>query len=311
MTSLQKKRQKRWGKKFKDERNWTVYNEQLVKRGEYWIELDFVERWDEELAEMNRGKVGAPYQFPQSLIKLQALWHAKQHPYRFMEGMTRKLVEVANLPDYNDFSTSNRRINNLNMELELPQGDHVVVFSDGSGLQAVSGGEYLREKYGKKNRVWIQLILVGDAKSHEPLSVEANIIHESEPQSAERQIVQLLKRGVPIVAAGGDGGLDDKGFYNFCDDQDLKPIIKPDKNARDDTDCELRNQVVKERNRLGHEQWARNVGYGHRWPATEGIFGAIKTIFGEELRATTERGLIQEAISKVWAYQKIKRYGEA
>ena len=303
-------KKKRWGKKFIDTRNWPVYNEQLVRRGEYWIELDFVRRWDKELAEMNEGKIGAPYQFPKSLIKLQALWHAKQHPYRIIEGMTRKLVEVANLPAFNDYTTSNRRINKLHMKFQVPKGDHIVVFSDGTGLQAVSGGEYLREKYGKKNRTWVQVILVGDAKSHEPVSVEAHIIKESEPESAERQIARLIKSGVPIVAAGGDGGLDDKGFYNFCDDHELKPIIKPDKNARDDTECEPRNKVVKERDKLGYTKWARKNGYGHRWPATEGIFGATKNIFGEELKATSEQGLMQEAISKFWAYQRIKRYGE-
>jgi len=48
-----------------------------------------------------------------------------------------------------------------------------------------------------------------------------------------------------------------------------------------------------------------------RWPATEGIFSAVKRIFGEHLMATSETGLVQEAKSKMWAYLAIKRYGEA
>ena len=28
---------KRWGKKFKDKRNWKEYNEHLIRRGEYYI----------------------------------------------------------------------------------------------------------------------------------------------------------------------------------------------------------------------------------------------------------------------------------
>ncbi|MEM2259201.1 MAG: IS5/IS1182 family transposase, partial [Candidatus Thermoplasmatota archaeon] len=35
------------------ERNWKEYNEQLVRRGEFYISLDFMETWDEELEEMN------------------------------------------------------------------------------------------------------------------------------------------------------------------------------------------------------------------------------------------------------------------
>jgi hypothetical protein len=68
---------------------------------------------------------------------------------------------------------------------------------------------------------------------------------------------------------------------------------------------------VKERNKLGYKKWARKNKYGNRWPATEGIFSATKTIFGEQLAATSEKGMLQEAASKIWAYQRIKRYGEA
>jgi hypothetical protein len=37
----------------------------------------------------------------------------------------------------------------------------------------------------------------------------------------------------------------------------------------------------------------------------------MKGIFGEQLSATSEKGMKQEAASKIWAYQRIKRYGEA
>ncbi|MBI5635800.1 IS5/IS1182 family transposase, partial [Candidatus Micrarchaeota archaeon] len=88
-------------------------------------------------------------------------------------------------------------------------------------------------------------------------------------------------------------------------------IFKPDENARDDTESKLRNQVVKERNLLGHKRWAKKNRYGFRWPATEGIFSALKRLFGEQLAATSEKGMLQEAACKLWAYQRIKRFGEA
>ncbi|MHC1583458.1 MAG: IS5/IS1182 family transposase, partial [Methanosarcinales archaeon] len=34
-------------------RNWKEYNEKLVRRGELYISLDFLENWDEELNRMN------------------------------------------------------------------------------------------------------------------------------------------------------------------------------------------------------------------------------------------------------------------
>ncbi|MEM4089720.1 MAG: hypothetical protein QXQ46_03055 [Thermoplasmatales archaeon] len=54
-----KKRSERWGKGYKDNRNWREYNEQLVVRGEFYLDFSFVDRWYDELAEANRSKRGA------------------------------------------------------------------------------------------------------------------------------------------------------------------------------------------------------------------------------------------------------------
>ena len=306
-----RKPEKRWGKKFVDKRDFRSYNEQLVKQGEYLLSCDFVEGWNDELAFMNAGKVGAPYRFPNSLIGLQSIWHVKHIPYRMIEGMTRDLCNIGQLPSYDDYSTVNRRVNNFAFVLQTPKGDNIVVFSDGTSMQVVAGGEYLREKYGKKNRRWVQLIILGDAKTHEPVSYEVHIIQESEAESTKRQLTKLLQNNVPIVAAGGDGAMDSIPLFNFCDDHRITPIIKPDTNARTDTDSELRNEVVKERNKLGYKRWAKKNKYGGRWPATEGIFSAMKRIFGEQLAATSEIGMLQETSCKLWAYQKLKRYGHS
>lgn len=310
MTNVEKKKHKRWGKKFIDRRNWNECDEHLVKRGEYFLSLDFVEGWKRELCEMNHNKVGAKFLFPKTLIELQALWHANKLSFRMIEGMTREMVKLGQLPEYNDYSTVNRRINTLDFSLAPPTGERIVVFGDGTGLQAVNGGEYLREKYGKKNRRWIQIVLLGDAARHEPVSFEIRSISGSEPESIERQIEKLLSNGTDIAAAGGDGAMDAKDFWNYLNRNNINPIIKPDKNALEDTDCASRNKEVKLRNKIGYKKWSKRRRYGHRWTATEGIFSAIKRIFGEQLLAKSERGMLQEAASKIWAYQRIKRYGE-
>jgi Transposase DDE domain len=310
MTDLNKKQKKRWGKKFIDRRDWQEYNEELVKVGEYMLDMDWVESWDDELVLMNEGKVGAPYKFPKSLIELQAIWHAKSFPLRAIEGMTRDLCKIGQLPNYNDYSTANRRMNQLDYTLDLPTSESIAVFSDGTGLQAVAGGEYLREKYGKKNRRWVQIIILGDPVTKEPVSYEVNIIQESEADSTKRQAEDMLVQGVSISALGGDGAMDQMALWNFIQEQGIAAVIKPDKNALDDTDNILRNKHVKERKK-SYRKWARKHKYGLRWPATEGVFSAIKRIFGETLRATSEIGMIKEASAKIWAYKKIKQYAKA
>lgn len=304
-------KRKRWGKKFKEVRDWPETNRRLVKRGEYLLDLGFVENWDQELKVMNEGKIGPPFKFPNSLIQLQAVWHGKSIPYRMIEGMTIRLVEMSQLPASNNYSTIDRRVNKLSLKLIVPEGEILRLFADGTSFQVIEGGEYLREKYGKKNRRWVQVVIWGDPKTKEPVSFEVNIVQESELASAKEQLQKLVAQGVDIEAAGGDGAFDEIDFWNWLEWKDIIPLIKPDKNAREDTESLLRNLAVKYRKKKGYRKWRKKTGYGHRWTATEGIFSAAKRIFGEQLHARSEIGLIQEAGIKFWAYQRMKRYGES
>ncbi len=302
---------KRWGDSYFDRRNWPVCNERLVKRGEYLLDMKFVSNWEKELALLNFGKRGAPYRFPKSLIELQAVWHAKSIPFRMIEGITRQLAGFGKVPNYNDYSTANRRINKLDCRLAIPTGNNLTLFSDGTGLQVVESGEYLREKYGKKNRRWVQVVILGDPKTKEPVSFEVNLIQDSELDSAKRQLAELLNRKINIGCFGGDGSYDEIALWNWLVYNRIEPIIKPDKNAIVPSGSRERDKNVSERNDLGYDLWAREHEYGHRWIATEGIFSAVKRIFGEQIHARSESGMIQEAKIKFWAYQKMKRYAEA
>ena len=218
---------------------------------------------------------------------------------------------MAQIPRYNDYSTINRRVNKIDFCLDVDIPDGCTIFGDGSGFQAINGGEYLREKYGKKNRRWIQVIILGEPGKKELVSFEVKLVQASEVDSAKRQLRQIEDRGVKVGAFGGDGAFDEIKLWQDLEAKGILPIIKPDMNARVDSDSTIRNDNVKERNAVGYQQWAHNHEYGRRWPATEGIFSAVKRIFGEQLAATSEIGLVQEAKSKMWAYAAIKKYGEA
>ena len=121
----------------------------------------------------------------------------------------------------------------------------------------------------------------------------------------------MTKEGIKISTFGGDGGFDEIDLWNFLDSENIKSLIKPDANAIENSESALRNIAVKLRNTYGYKKWQKRSGYGRRWPATEGIFSTVKRIFGEELHATSEEGILQEAGLKFWAYQRIKRYGES
>jgi len=64
---------KRWGKKFRDKRNWRKYTEELVVRGEFYLDCKLVGNWNKELNAMNEGKVGALYEYPDSFMHFMAV----------------------------------------------------------------------------------------------------------------------------------------------------------------------------------------------------------------------------------------------
>ena len=67
-------KKERWKQNRSFPRDWKVTNERLVVRGEFLLDLEWVKSWDKELDEMNNGKRGHPYEFPESLIRFLRLF---------------------------------------------------------------------------------------------------------------------------------------------------------------------------------------------------------------------------------------------
>ena len=93
--------------KSKRKTNWSEYNESLVRRGEMLFDDSFLQNWRAELKKMNKGKEGANYRYPNSLILLLATVHAYLLPYRQLEGFLRMMsVRIKRLHEIvPDFTT--------------------------------------------------------------------------------------------------------------------------------------------------------------------------------------------------------------
>ncbi|NMB86473.1 MAG: hypothetical protein A4E44_01526 [Methanosaeta sp. PtaB.Bin018] len=71
-------------------RNWQEHNEYLVKRGEMYLTFRFLDSWEKDLEELNRGKLGRMFAYTWAFIELMMLIHAIFHlPYRRLEGFLR------------------------------------------------------------------------------------------------------------------------------------------------------------------------------------------------------------------------------
>ncbi len=136
-------------------RNWSEYNERLVRRGEKYIDLDFIENWDEELEQQNRGKKGRPYIYPEAFIRFSAVVHdVFRIPFRQMEGFYRRLGKYIDGLKAADYTTLFRRVRRL-------EGKAGVWKKMGRRRRFLFGQENLRRK---RNGTWPELCNSGGEK---------------------------------------------------------------------------------------------------------------------------------------------------
>lgn len=310
---MAKTNRKRWGKKKKYPRDWKQYNEELVVRGTFYLDFEWVRNWNSELREMNKKKVGRPYEFPESLIELQAVW-SQWIDYRGVEGVTRAVVEVGKLPDYNDFSTINRRVNAMNTHIKLPKDKDIYASTDLSGTKMNMSGEYFEAKYGDGKKKFIKVIITANPVTKDLLKVDASLEGEelSEPQVAMNHMAELEAEGFNILKFWGDGSYDVHELFDFLDFYNIESAIKIGKDAIVDPGGSVRRNIeVAIFQEMGYEAWAKAKEYGKRWVGTEGIISAVKRKFGERVRSKLEENMLKEAKRKFWAYEKIRKYARA
>ena len=67
--------------------DWPSCNQSLVRLGQVLLDFDVFDGWDHELSQMNEGKVGEPYDYPDSFMHILGYMRAYIHlPYRQKEG---------------------------------------------------------------------------------------------------------------------------------------------------------------------------------------------------------------------------------
>ena len=314
MEKPKRKPGERWGPKFIDKRDWPEYNEELVVRGEFLLDLDWVKSWHKELVEMNDGKVGRPYEFPESLIKLQAVWN-QWVSVRQVEGITRTLVEAAQLPDFNDYSTINRRVRKVDPVFELPKQGFCSVSTDGSGMKMNQAGEYRYDKYGrKKPKKWLKVVISANPLTKDLLDLEVQVEGDgpSEPEVAMQHLNNLWSFGITVDKFWGDGSFDVLDLFNLLEQYGTESAIPPRENASKNANGSMRRlREVFEFQTQRWEDWARRKRYGLRWVGTEGIFSAVKRIFGEKTRSKTVENMCFEIRRRFWAYETMRQYAKA
>ena len=287
-----------------DGRDWGSYNAALVRRGEIGIDHSMIESWSRELKRENRGKVGVPYRYADSFIKLIAYVRLLFHlPYRQAEGFIISLSNHIGDLSVPDYSTMNRRMNKLEISLEdslINSNAPVSIAVDASGIKVHNGGDWIRHVW-KVKRGYLKIYFAVDIKTKQVVAVDVSSekIHDGRRL---KRLVNRARENVRVKRVLGDGAYDSRANFNFLSNNHMKPVIRVRSNSMPKSkSCQARKNAVIEQQTFKPKAWSRIHRFGHRWRA-EGAFSCIKRIFGEYVSARKFVNMAKEMLLKVYIY---------
>lgn len=283
---------------YEDKRNWPEYNDQLARRGWFYLSTGFLEHWDEELENMNRGKNGRPFKFPDTFIQFSGLMYTfLRLTYRQLEGYLQALSGF--IPELRsaDYTTLWQRITKMELNVLIPEND-IVVALDSTGIKVTNRGDWMREKHGVERRGWIKVHVVVDVKTRKPITFEI-----TDEKTADHEMAKPLLENINMEDALMDGAYDKEEVFKFLKEKGVNlPGIKVRKNAIVKAGSE-RAESVLQFQKYGYNSWRIVHQYGRRW-SEESVFSAIKRIFGETVRATSTEQMFNE-VRRMLAFYSI------
>ena len=271
--------------------DWPSYNESLVRRGQVLLDFDVLDEWDHELSQMNEGKVGEPYDYPDSFMQLLGYMRAYFHlPYRQTQGVViaHASKKVPGIPDYRTIS---RRINKLEIKINERLGNDIVIALDSTGIKVANRGEWIRHKWHVR-KGYLKIHVAVDIKRKRILSLEVTS-EEVHDGRILKKLVDNASENNNLKGILADGMYDSNNNFRYLSKNHIKPGIKTRSNSKvKSTNCHARNMsVVKQQ--ANFKRWKRSVSYGHRWMA-ETVFSSIKRMFGEHVTARKFSNMVKE-----------------
>lgn len=290
---------------------WSDYSESLVRRGEILLGFDVIDNWDNELQEMNRGKIGEPFHYPDTFVLMLGYAKAYFHlPYRQTEGIVKGHAGNR-IPSIPDFSTISRRINRLDLKLEnkskIREDEYITITIDSSGIKKTNRGQWMNKKWNIQNRKgYLKIHIAVDTKSKKILAMEVTDERKHDSKMLPKLVEDILSINCSsmINKILGDGAYDSNYTFKYLSENGIMPCIKVRKNSRVrwKTANLFRNlSVIAQRHDL--KQWKDSVSYGQRW-AVETAFSSLKRMFGEYVYSIKMENMKKELVLKASLYNK-------
>lgn len=223
--------------------DWYSYNESLVRRGQVLLDFDVIDGWDDELSQMNHGKIGEPYDYPDSFMQLIGYMRVYFHlPYRQAEGVViaHASTKVPCIPDY---STISRRINRLDLKINEGLGNDIVIALDSTGIKVANRGEWMRHKWHVR-KGYLKIHVAVDIKNKKIISLEVTS-EEVHDGKMLRKLVDSASENNHVKSVLADGMYDSNNNFRYLSKNHIKPGIKTRSNSKvKSTNCHARNMSV-------------------------------------------------------------------
>jgi len=316
--------------------DWKIYNKQLVDRGKKLagqiktIKTSVIQFWDMELDQLNEGKIGAPYEYPNSMIVFFAIIRSafNINSYRNLEGLCTLFFDK--VPDYTRMQRRIKKLDvdtlmNINREATRAKTkDRIIKISiDGTGIQI--NGKYVWEDNKEKKvrkRDWRKISIAVDTETRQIVGIK--ILGRYENEGSHENTVELMENTFEnihdssiIDRVHGDGGFDNEDNFDLFQYLGITPIIRIRKPSREKAEQMSRALNTKKkrkffssnRNKIALEQfdWEGYVGkngYGKR-SGVEGIIGSFKRFFRENLFSRIDGMIEREIMTRVLIWNMI------
>lgn len=279
-------------------KNWKKVNNKYINEGYLYLSFDFLKTWNNELSELNHKKIGGQYKYPNSLIKfcstLKAIFGIG---YRQISGLTNSLKNLIKISGTPSYSQINRRFNQLALNLIdsiVDTKDSQAIAIDSSGIKLHQSGEWIREKHGKR-KPFLKLHIAVNVETKQAVAIEV-----TEDSVSDNKIDDiLLRRSIEIASVEKvleDGAYDTYDNWERLSNKGITPAIRLRKDSIN-TGLNARAKTVRYIEKVGIEQWKKEVEYGKRW-LVEIWYSVFKRRFGEHCTARKHENAIQEILFK-------------
>jgi hypothetical protein len=292
--------------------DWKETDKRLIEFGKEMVEgacnalkID-KEKWKKELEEMNKGKRGAQYKIPASLISIASAFYTFL-PYRELAGLINSLF--GKNFHYTSLQKRIKKESKDWIKKIIPKGMIFFkkdlkpdkYFIDSTGFSIIRKGNWKIIKFKEKNtRKWYKLHKLCNSKGE----IVAFAVTEGDANDSSlfEDFIEHIPSGSIIY---GDKAYFSRKNYNIAEKKGIIFHSPPKKNAlpkfRGSKEFAEEVKLYKE---LGYEKWAESTGYKERFNK-EYVFSRLKTIFGETIRAITLTGVAITLMNMITLCNKV------